>query len=157
MNIKLNQKTEKGNIKLKNQISRKDGKLKSSGEIKLWFPFWNNRTFYFKSKNNEVKLHYDHGISEINKHNVNFFGSLQIQKNFLNPVLKAGFSVIADKYDVNFRARISENSDKTLNYELQKRAKHVWGKWTLEGYKVTNLNSLDLLRNAIQIRYQQNE
>lgn len=107
LNIKLNQKTEKGNLKLKNQISKKDGKLKSSGEIKLWFPFWNNRTLYFKSKNNEVKLHYDHGISEINKHNVNFFGSFQVQKNFLNPVLKAGFSVIADKYDFNFRARIS--------------------------------------------------
>jgi len=66
LNFKFSQKSSKGNIVLKNHISKKDDKYKSTGQIKLWFPLWDNRALFFKSKNNEVKVQYDHGITNIN-------------------------------------------------------------------------------------------
>lgn len=62
--MKINQKPGKGTINLKNDIVRKGDNFKSSGEIKLWFPIWNSRNgyLYFRSKNNDIKLHYDDGL-----------------------------------------------------------------------------------------------
>ncbi len=64
LTVKVNQKPGKATINLKNQLAKKDDKLKASGEIKLWFPIWNSRNgyLYFRSRNDQFKLHYDDGL-----------------------------------------------------------------------------------------------
>lgn len=151
--IKINQNSGKGSLKLKNNIVQKENSLKSSGEIKVWFPFWDTRTLYFKSKDNEVKVHYDHGITKIKEKDVNMFWSLQVKKNFeTNPVLKAGFSILNEKYHLSYRVRLQ-------GYQSEMAGKSSWkfGKWNVDGYKIWDFRTLSLKRNAIQFKYKQND
>lgn len=64
LTVKVNQKPLGGTINLKNQITKKENTYKSSGEIKLWFPVWNTRSghFYFRSRGEDFKIHYDDGL-----------------------------------------------------------------------------------------------
>jgi hypothetical protein len=54
LTVKMNVKSAKGTVNLKNSLVRKTEALKTEGEIKLWFPIWNTRggSLYFRSKNN---------------------------------------------------------------------------------------------------------
>ena len=151
--IKIHQNSSKGTLKLKNHIGWKENALKGSGEIKLWVPFWETRTLYLKSKDNEVKIHYDHGVTKIKEKDVNLFWSLQVKKNFdTSPVLKAGFGILNEKYRLDCRVRLQ-------GYESEMAGKSSWkfGKWNVDGYKIWDLKTLNVRRNAIQLKYKQND
>lgn len=110
MTAKVNLKSSRGTVNLKNVLERKGEAFKSVGEIKLWFPVWSTRngSLYFRAKNNELKLHYDDGVKAANFwkfQNVNLYGSYQSQKNFKNIVLKAGANLIAENFNVDQRVR----------------------------------------------------
>ena len=92
---------------MKNNITKNNDKFKSSGEIKLWFPFWDNRSLFFRSKNKEIKLHYDHGIVNVNNKKFNFFGSFQVQKDMQNPIVKAGCTLLEEQYNISHRVKLT--------------------------------------------------
>lgn len=62
--FKTTKKSTTSTIALKEsfQIS-KEGKLgKSDEELKIWFPFRDTHTLYFRLKSEGYKVHYDHGV-----------------------------------------------------------------------------------------------
>lgn len=134
--------------------------MKSKGEIKLWFPVKNDKILYFRSQNNEVKLHYDHGIVKYRGYDFSAYASFQLQKNFLNPTLKFGGAYLSDKvvYDLRFKLT-NAFADRSIaqETEIAKKVTFKSGKWIVDGYKVVDWTSFMLSRNAFQVAYKQDE
>ena len=65
LTVKVNHKPLRGTLNLKNQIAKKGETYKTLNEIKIWFPILASRngTLYFRSKNDDIKIHYDDNLT----------------------------------------------------------------------------------------------
>lgn len=88
---------------------------------------------------------------------VNLYGSLQIQKNLQNPVVKAGASIWMDNIAIHHRLRLVPDNKNTVNVGSSHRAEITRGKFKIDSYKVINWCNFSLISNAIQVRFKQNE
>lgn len=79
--------------------------MNSSGEIKVWFPVWKQGTLYFKTVNKDVRVHYDHGITEVSGHKLNWYGTLQTLNVDRLSTLKVGVTYFNPNFDVDCRVR----------------------------------------------------
>lgn len=81
-------------------------------EIKIWFPILASRNgaLYFRSRSDDIKIHYDDNLTEIRGSSqfsyYNFYASYQTQKNLKNAVVKAGINLIGKNYSLDNRVRV---------------------------------------------------
>lgn len=162
MTVKVNQKPGKGAINLKKQLTKKGDNFKTAGEIKLWFPVWNTRLghIYFRSKNNEVKLHYDDGLkkSTIGQFDLyNLYGSVQSEKNFKNVVLKAGANLINSRYNLDNRVRVAFPDSGETDISTGHKFNYTKDNWSFGAYEVFDISKKALINNAFRVGYRQND
>lgn len=103
--FKFNQTTAKSTIQFKDSFAiSKDGKIAGhKDEVKLWFPIPNQRTLYFRVKNDSWKVLLDNGVSEQNGLNFNLHGSLQGKRELGSESYKVGFEVADKDWSTSFR------------------------------------------------------
>lgn len=162
LTVKVNEKPSRGSVNLKQQLVKKGDNFKTSGEIKLWFPIWNSRlgSLYFRSKNNEIKLHYDDGVKGwSNGHfaNYNLYGSFQSDKSLKNIVLKAGANLINSNRNLDTRVRVGVSE--TGEHDVSAGVKYNFTKnnWSFDSYDVFSFQKKALINNAIRVGYSQGD
>ena len=67
-------------MELKASVTQKEEKFLTSEEVKLWFPISDKgANLCFRSKGNELKLHYDHGTRKFldKELNSNYYASIE--------------------------------------------------------------------------------
>ncbi len=103
--FKFNQTSQKSTIQFKDSFAiATDGKVAGhKEEFKLWFPIPNQRTLYFRVKNDNWKLLVDNGVREQNGLNYNIHGSVQGKRELGGESVKVGFEVANRDWSTTFR------------------------------------------------------
>jgi len=82
--------TQGASLKFKQELDyRRDGHVDTSDELKFWFPIDQQHVFA-RVGNDAVKVHYDNGITLINDYKFNFYGVLDLHKNWSRNSIKIG-------------------------------------------------------------------
>lgn len=143
-------------------MTKKGDTYKTSGEIKLWFPFWNSRngTLYFKGKSDGFKVHYDDGIKSLNApifEYFNLYASYQSQKNFKNAIIKVGGNLIAKTWNFDNRVRVEFPENGEVDFSIGNKISWAKDNWSVDAYKIFSIKQRALLHNALRIGFRQND
>ena len=111
LTVKASQNSTRGTINLKGSVSKKGDSYKTGSEIKLWFPVWKARSgsLFFKSKDNNLKVHYDDGLHTINDSTLNSYNlycSFQSNHHLQDILLKAGVNLLSADFSLDNRVRV---------------------------------------------------
>lgn len=119
---------------------------------------WNSRSgqLYFRTRNDDYKLHYDDGLKSTTLGQFNFFNlyaSMQGQRNLKHSVAKLGANLISTNLSLDNRVRLglSEGGD----MDVSTAHKLAWAKngWSFDIYKVFNWRNMAIINNAFRLGY----
>lgn len=162
LTVKVVQKPLKGGLNLKSQVTKKGDVYRASSQIKLWLPILDSRngTLYFRSRQDEIKIHYDDNLTEIKNSPqfsyYNVYGSYQTQKNFKNAVLKTGLNLIGKNYSFDNRLRVKLCESGDTQVSTGHKVSWAQDNWSFDAYGIVSYTTHSLLNNAVRVGYRSN-
>ena len=88
---KVNAKSEKATVNIKETLNSKKGTWSVADEVKLWFDLPNKHSLYAKVKSTDyIKVHLDGGVCEKDGNKWNAYASLNSNKLLKNIMFKVG-------------------------------------------------------------------
>ena len=162
MAIKTTQKTHRSVFKLKTTLNKKVEGMKLADDAKFWFDVCGNRKLFLRYKENFVKVHYDHGISEFgNNRKYNFYGGYQANKNLKGGCFKIGAAYLGEKIRCDNRLRIEKFDTKFENHPeisvYHRSSYNINNNWKAQIFGAFNVSKMVLLNNAFLLGYKRNQ
>jgi len=106
LTVKLNAKGSRSTVNIKETFSHKEGKWNIEDDVKLWFDLQNNHSLYTRIKSsNYIKVHYDHGITELFTKKWNIYGTYWTDKSLSKNSFRIGAASLHEKCDSDTRIR----------------------------------------------------
>lgn len=146
--LKATRKSPTSTIALKETLTQKDNKISTADELKVWFPFRENRTLYARVKNDGFKLHYDHGFLSQNDLRFNFYGSVQGKRTIGNLIYKIGVETQNKDLVFNWRLRYNQGENGLAIY---KKTSYTQQKWNVGLVNVFDVFGKAWINSAIQL------
>lgn len=83
-------------IKIKEAASIDKTAIKLKDEVKLWFPIYARpaSALHFRFSNIDTRVHYDHGIDNVQGHNLNLYGSFGFTRDWEKYNGKLGLALL---------------------------------------------------------------
>lgn len=146
LTVKFTAKGTRSTLNIKETVSSKDGKFNVEDDVKLWFDLPNNHALYARVKSsNYVKLHYDHGLKEVNGRLWNFYSSFWTDKTLSKNSVRIGAAIINSKYQSDNRIRINTSLSGVHTLYWYNRTTTYWNQ-----SKVGIVSVVDLTNKVVQ-------
>jgi hypothetical protein len=124
--LKGTRKSSTSTVSLKETLTQKEGRISTADELKVWFPFRENRTLYTRIKNDGFKLHYDHGVLTQNDLKFNFYGSVQGKRTIGSLIYKIGVETQNKDMLFNWRLRYNQVENGIAIYNKTVYSQDKW-------------------------------
>jgi hypothetical protein len=148
--LKGTRKSVTSTVAIKETLTQKEGKISTADELKVWFPFRENRTLYTRIKNDGFKLHYDHGVLTHNDLKFNLYGSVQGKRTIGNLIYKIGVETQNKDFIINWRLKFNQSENALTLY---KKSSYTENKWNLNLVNAFDVNGRTWNHSAAQVAW----